>query len=158
MICSRSLPMAFDGGFGAHLELPRPVDSVDDALPAQDESAGGEIRPLHDLEDFVERRVGMLDQLDGGVDDLGEIVRRNVGRHADRDARRSVDQQVGNARRQHFRLLLAARRSWAEIDGLLVEIFEQRGGDARQARFGVPVAAGGSPSTEPKLPCPSTSG
>ena len=46
-------------------------------------------------------------------DDLGQVVRRNVGGHAHRDARRAVDQQVRNARGQDFRLLLAARRSWA---------------------------------------------
>ena len=34
------------------------------------------------------------------VDDLAEIVRRDVGRHADGDAAGAVDQQVREARRQ----------------------------------------------------------
>ena len=46
----------------------------------------GKSGPVHDLEDLGERVWRVLDQLDGGVDDFGEIVRRNVGGHADRDA------------------------------------------------------------------------
>ena len=55
----------------------------------------------------------MVDQRDDGVDDLAQVVRRDVGRHADRDAGGAVDQQVREARRQDGRLLLAARRSSA---------------------------------------------
>ena len=43
-----------------------------------------------------------------GVDHLAEIVRRDVGRHADGDAAGAVDQQIGEARRQHHRLALVA--------------------------------------------------
>ena len=37
---------------------------------------------------------------DRGVDDLAEIMRRDVGRHADGDAAGAIDQQIGKARRQ----------------------------------------------------------
>ncbi len=40
-----------------------------------------------------------------GGEHLAEIVRRDVGRHADGDAAGAVDQQVGEARREDLRLL-----------------------------------------------------
>ena len=51
---------------------------------------------------------GIVDQRDRRVDHLAEIVRRDVGRHADGDAAGAVDQQVREARRQDHRLLLGA--------------------------------------------------
>ena len=80
---------------------------------------------------------GIVDQRDAGVDHLAEIVRRNVGRHADRDAARAVDQQVREARRQDHRLLLVAVVVRLEVDGVLVDVVEQRHGRPGQAALGV---------------------
>ena len=71
------------------------------------------------------------------VDDLAQVVRRNVGRHADRDAGRAVEQHVRHARRQPRRLLLRAVVVRREIDRALAELGEQQLGDRRQLRFGV---------------------
>ena len=84
----------------------------------------------------------MADQLDGGIDDFAQVVRRNVGGHADRDAGRSVDEQVRDARGKDFGLEFAVVEIGAEIDGFLIDIFQQRGGDAGETRFGVPVGRG----------------
>ena len=128
------------GGLGAQFESAATLGEViDDPLPAEDESAGREIGTLHHVRNFRQRRVGLLHQRNGRVDDLGEIVRRDIGRHADRDARRSVDQQIRNARRKHFGLHAALVEVGPEIDRLFVEILQQRGVDAREPRFGVPV-------------------
>src|SRR3712207_7377817 len=54
-----------------------------------------------------------------GVDHLAQVVRRDVGGHADRDPARAVDQQVRDARRQHRGLLLGAVVVGLEIDGVL---------------------------------------
>ena len=48
---------------------------------------------------------------DAGVDHLAQVVRRNVGGHADGDAARAVDQQVRELRRQHRPAPAACRRS-----------------------------------------------
>ena len=128
-----------DERLGANLEVAAPGgERVVDSLLAEDESAGREIRAGDHLHDLGERRRRIADQRDGGFDDFGQIVRRNVGRHADRDTGRPVDQQVRHARRQDFRLLLAVVVIGPEIDGFLVDILEHRGGDAREPRFGVP--------------------
>ena len=70
-----------------------------------------------------------------------EIVRGNVGRHADGDAAGAVDQQVGELRRHHRRLEQAVVVVRLEVDRVLVEVVEQVLRDLRQPRFG--VALGG---------------
>ena len=77
-----------------------------DACPAEDDAAGREIRPRHDGDQIVDRQRRIVDQRYASVDHLAEIVRRDVGRHADRDAAGAVDQKIGKARRQHHRLVL----------------------------------------------------
>ena len=80
---------------------------------------------------------GLREQREAGVDDFAQVVRRDVGRHADRDARRAVDEQVRQPRRQHRRLLLLAVVIRDEIDGLLVDVGEQLVGDLLQPALGV---------------------
>ena len=62
---------------------------------------------------------------------------RDVGGHADRDARRAVDQQIGETRRQNHWLALGAVVIVAELDGSLVDILGQCMGDFGPAHFGV---------------------
>ena len=90
-----------DGRLGAHQEAAAAVGvGVLDSLASVDEAAGREVRPLHQLENLFERGVRLIDQLNGGVDDLAQVVRRNVGRHAHGDTVGAVDEQVGNPGRQ----------------------------------------------------------
>ena len=86
--------------------LPRPgAVGVDDAGATEDAAARREVGTLDELHQLVGRRLRVVDQVDGGVDHLAEVVRRDVGGHADGDALAAVDQQVGEPRRQHRRLL-----------------------------------------------------
>src|SRR5271166_1068478 len=127
-------------GLGPHFDAAAAAgEIVENTRPAQDVASGGKIRTLHDLHQLRKRGVGALHQLDSGVDNLRQIVRGNVSRHAHRDARGAVDQQVGDAGRENFGFLPALVEIGSEIDGLFVDIFEQRRIHARKARFGVPV-------------------
>ena len=90
--------------------------------------------------------------------ELAQVVRRDVGRHADRDTAGAVGQQVGEPAGQHGRLLHPAVVVRDEIDCLLVDFAQHLHRQRSQPRFGVPHAAGGSLPGEPKLPWPSTSG
>ena len=74
-----------------------------------------------------------------GVDDLSEIVRRNLGRHADGDAIRAVDDEVGNSRRQHHRLDRGVIEVGDKVDRVLVDVGQQLFGNFGEARLGVPV-------------------
>ncbi len=79
---------------------------------------------------------------DDPVDDLGEVVRRDVGRHADRDAGRSVHQQVRDRRRQDRRLGRRLVEVRDEVDRVLVEVGHQRFGERFELGFRVPVRRG----------------
>ena len=127
-----------DGRAGAQLELPAaPAVSVDDPLPPQYEAARGEVRPRNHFQNLRERRGGALDQVNRRVDDFGEVVRGDVGRHAHGDARGAVHQQVGDARGQDLGLRFAVVVVRPEVHRLFVYVLQQRGGDAREPGLGV---------------------
>ena len=86
------------------------------------------------------------------VAQLAGVVRRDIGRHADRDAGGAVRQQIGKGGREHRRLLLAPVVIGAEIDRVLVDAIEEMRGARRQPRLGVAGGGGLSPSILPKLP------
>ena len=100
--------------------------------------AVGEVGRGHDLHQLVDRRLGRAQQVQAGVDDFVQVVRRDVGRHAHRNAGRAIDQQVGQPRRQHRGLFLRAVVVGREVDGFLVDVGQHLVGDLRQADFGVP--------------------
>ena len=88
---------------------------------------------------LVDGDVRVLDERDGRVDDLAQVVGRDVGRHADRDAGGAVDEQVGEARRQDRRLGLLVVVVRLEVDGLLVDVGQQLAADLLHPALGVPV-------------------
>src|SRR3546814_9085706 len=63
---------------------------------------------------------------EAGADHFAQVMRRDIGRHADRDAARAVDQQVGEAGGQNLRLAFRSVVVRLEIDGVLVPIVQQR--------------------------------
>ena len=74
---------------------------------------------------------------DARVDDFREVVRRNVGRHADRDTRGTIDQQIRDARGHHRRFHQRIVVVRDEIDRLAIDIGKQLARQARHAHFGV---------------------
>ena len=72
-----------------------------------------------------------------GVDDLTEVVRRDVGRHADGDALRSVHQQVGETAGENHRFLELTGVVVGEVDGVLVDVGEHVECHRSETTFGV---------------------
>ena len=73
--------------------------------------------------EFVDRWLGPTlghDDLDR-IGDLAQVVRGHVGGHADRNAAGAVDENVGQRRRQHDRLIALTVVGGAEVDRVLVE-------------------------------------
>jgi hypothetical protein len=131
-------PDLLHGDPAAHQDRAAPgVIGRADAGMAQDEAAGGEIGPGHDLDQLVDGDVGLVDQRDAGVDDLAEVVGGHIRGHADGDAAGAVDQQVGKARREDDGLVLGIVVVGLEVDGVLVDVVEERVGGPREAHFGV---------------------
>ena len=118
--------------------LPRPVSRYWRIPPvAADDAAGRKIRPFHVLHQLVERDVGIVDLRADAVDDFAQIVRRNVGRHADGDAGAAVNEQIWKSSRENGRLGAGFVVIRDEIDRVLVHVGHQRGAEMRHARFGV---------------------
>ena len=133
-----ALAHRLDADAGAHRQ-PAAAGAVGggDLLRAVDDAAGREVGTRHVLH---QRRQGgrrVIQQRQAGIDRLGDVVRRDIGRHAHRDAGLPVDEQVGHARRQHRGLVLGFIVVGDEVDGFLVDVRQQLAGDARHAHLGV---------------------
>src|SRR5581483_7736442 len=99
----------------------------------------GKIGALDDVGQQVVARVGVVDQRRYRVGNFAEVVRRDVGRHSDGDAGRTVDEQLREATRQNGRLDALIVEVGNESDGLFVDIgqhFERR---AREPGLGVAI-------------------
>jgi len=111
--------------------------SLANAGRAVDDGSGREIGARDVLHQRLEVERRVVDQRDAGVDHFAQVMRRDIGRHADRDATRSVDEQVRDARRQHRRLTLLAVVVRHEIDRFHVDVGEQFAGNAVEAALGI---------------------
>ena len=109
---------------------------------AVDDAGGRKIRRRHDLDQLVDRDLRIRQQRQTRVHHFRQIVRRDVGRHPHRDARRTVDEQVGNSRRHDERLVLGAVVIRPEVNGLLVDVDQQLVPDPGHADFGVTHGGG----------------
>ena len=83
--------------------------------------------------------------------DLGEVVRRDAGRHPDGDPGGAVDEQVRQPRRQHDRLGLRAVVVRAERHGVLVDLAQHLVGDPREPALRVPHGGGAVAVERPEV-------
>ena len=105
-------------------------------------AAGGEVRALDPLDERLQQfLVGGVEVVEVPLDpvgDLAQVVRRDLGGHADRDPLGAVDQQVGEPAGQDDRLGCPAVVVRPEIDGVLVDVPEHLHRQRRQPALGVP--------------------
>ena len=102
----------------------------------------GKSGPWTKSRSFSSRGARMLHEMEAGVDQLVDVVGRDVRRHADGDAGGAVGEQVREGRRQHHGLALGAVVVVAEVDRVLGEPFEQRRGGGGHPRLGVALGGG----------------
>jgi hypothetical protein len=114
-----------------------------DPVAAEDDRAGREVGALYVLGKLLHVGSRVVDQRDQRVDDLAEVVRRDVRRHADRDPGRPVDEQVREARGEHLRLLARLVVVGPEVDGVGVDVAEELARHLREPALGVPLGGGG---------------
>ncbi len=119
-----------------HGSLARPV-GVEYPLAPEDGGARREVGALHELHQIVGRRLGVLDDVQGGVDHLAQVVGWNVRGHPHGDALRAVDEQVGEAGGQDHGLLVGPVVVGDEVDRLLVDAGQQLERQRGQPAFGV---------------------
>ena len=104
---------------------------------AQNDAAGGEIRRRNMMHQPFDRDQRIIEKSAHRIDDFAQIVRRNVGRHAHRNAAGAIDQQIGEARRQNSGFLFRTVIVGDVIDRVLLYIRQQCFGRFRQSRFGI---------------------
>ena len=108
-----------------------------DAGVAENDAAGRKVGPFDVVEQRAVFELRILDQRQAGVDELGKVVGRDVGRHTHGDAHRAVEQQVGDLRGEDVGLefLLVVVRN--PVDGLFFQVGEQFARQLLHAHLGV---------------------
>ena len=107
---------------------------------------------MHQLHKIVHRAFGFIDDPKQSVAQFSQVVRRNVGGHAHGNARRTVEQQVGNLGGQYRGLLLRSIIIGAEVHGLFVDISQKFRSQTRHADFGVTHGGRGVAVNGPEVP------
>ena len=110
-----------------------------DALAAHDRRAGREVGPLDELHEVPGGRVRVVQEVRDRVDRLAEVVRRDVGGHADGDPTGAVHEQVREAAGQDDRLLLVPVEVRDEVDGLGLDVAQHLHRHGRETRLRVAV-------------------
>ena len=100
-------------------------------------AAGREIRPFDIFHQRINARIRRFQQMQRGGAKLINIMRGNTRRHANRNAGRTIGQQIREGRGQHNRLFIFAIISIAEINRVAVEVLQQQTGNLGHARFRV---------------------
>ena len=102
-------------------------------------ATGGKVGALDELHQFLGVGIGVLEDVEAGVDHLAEVVGGDVGGHPHCDPLAAVDQKVGEAGRKHRRLLDLAGVVLDEVDGVLADPLEQAHREVGEPAFGVAI-------------------
>ena len=97
----------------------------DGFLGIDDDAAGRKIRTLDPFQKRLRFRIRLVDQMQRRFAKFGGVVRRDRGRHADRNALRAVGEQIREAAGEDRRLLAAVVVGRLEFDRVFVDAFEQ---------------------------------
>ena len=124
-------PPQLDRSLAGRVDLPDFLGRV------EDHAAGRKIGPVNGLEQPLEHELAVIQKQHEGVDHLFQVVRRDVGRHADGDPRDAVDQQVGELGGQDNRLFGGRGIVGPVVDRLLAQLAQQSLRDRSQPAFGI---------------------
>ena len=119
---------------------PGLVGAGDRVRAVYDQASGGEVRAVEQFHQTRVLDVRIIDELQRRIDHLGNVVRGDVRRHADRDPARSIGEQVGEQPRHQLGLFLLSVIGRDEIDGPCIQAVHQAHRGLRQARLGITVS------------------
>ena len=137
VLCLDDLGLCADNDLAATGRVSRA-----DARATHDYTAGRKIGARHTFHDVRDLGVGVVDQQTHRVDGLAEVMRRNVGRHTDRDTVRAVDKQVWEARRQNRRFFQNIVERRHKINGFFIDIREHFRGNFTHSAFCITIRSG----------------
>src|SRR5699024_5032877 len=95
-----------------------------DAAAAHDDAGGGEVGSLDVLHQARQVDVGVFDIGHAAVNDLAQVMGRDVGGHANGNALTAVDQEVREPAGQDAGFLLGLVKVGVPVDGILVDVCE----------------------------------
>ncbi len=127
------------------------VIAAANAAAAANDAARGKVGAGADLQQLVNRDVGVVDHANQRLANFAQVVRRNRRGHAHRDAVGAVDQQVGKLRGEDRGLGVPLVVGGHVVDGVELEIFEHHRRDWRHAGLGVSHGRGGQPGDGAKV-------
>ncbi len=111
-----------------------------DRLLVVDDAPRGKIRSLHELEQLLHGRIRMIHQMHGGIDQLPQVMRRDIRGHADGDTDGAVEEEMRQLGGHHHRLLARGIVVRHEIDRVLVDVLQNLIG--KPGHFGLGIAHG----------------
>ena len=114
-----------------------------DAAASHNDAPGGEVGSLDIFHQVRQLRLGIVQHADAGVDDLGQVMGRDIGRHTYCNAGGAVYQQIGETAGQHPGLLPGLVKVGVPVHGVLFNVPQQLLGDLGHPRLGVTVGSGG---------------
>ena len=125
-------------GHCPHLHRPTAGrQGVSDAAGSDQVGPGGKVGTLDDLQIVLDRSIRVLNAVDDGIDDLAEVMGRDIGCHADGDAGGTVGQEVGVSSRQNDRFGGLAAVVVLEIHRVFLDAFQQMHGNRGKAALGI---------------------
>ena len=110
-----------------------------DAAAAHDDAPGGKVRPGDVLHQVVQSGLRVIQHADAGVDDLRQVMGRDVGGHAHGNAAAAVDQQVGETGGQDPGFLPGFVKVGVPVHGILLNIPQHFVGDFGKPGLGITV-------------------
>ena len=119
-----------------------------------DNTAGRKIGAGNVFKQGIVAGIGRFDQVDTGVHQFRDVMRRDVGGHTDSNTRRPVCQEVRELRGQNGRLGQCAVVILSKIDSIFIQTFQHGLGHGGHARFGISARSGVIPVDVAKVPLP----
>ena len=112
------------------------------SLAAQNESGGREIWAGQELHQLFHGRFRVIQQVIRSITDFRQIMRWQVGRHADGDTGTAVTDQVRKFSGEDTGLRSFVIEGRLEINRILFDIFQHLDGERRHTRFRIAVGGG----------------
>ena len=113
-----------------------------DAAAAQDDASRGEVRAFDVGHQVLHGALRVVDHAHHAVDNLPQVVGRDVGGHAHGNAAGAVHQQVGEAAGQHRGLHEGFIEVGVEVHRVLLDVVQQVEGELGHAGLGVTHGGG----------------
>ena len=141
-LCHNKALATIFGRFNVHFSANRNGAAsgfvcVFDTLRSHDDATRWEVRSRKHFHKLFRGDVGVVNHHAYGFGNLAQIVRRDVGGHANGNTRGTVYQEVWKTGREYGRLCQGLVVVWLHINGIFIEVGKHLHGGASQTSLGI---------------------